>query len=100
MSSEDESDGESSAPSLSPHKRARPNDTPIDVDRQILDVRNKSKRDGGAFKFVHGEELVKGEARKKYDNPFGPNTNRTAVVELQYPSDSRRERYVYAGPWF
>ncbi|KAL1302960.1 hypothetical protein AAFC00_003278 [Neodothiora populina] len=93
MSSDDDTDGEGSARSLTPNKRARPDAGPVDADRIILDVRDRSRRDGGQFRFIHGADLVEGEAGKKYFNVF-EEEEKPARIELQYPSDSRRERFT------
>lgn len=94
ISSEDESGTETSASSFSHSKRVRLDDGPVDSNRNILDVRNRSRRDGGKFEFRHGADLVTGESGKKYLDAF--EDEKLAGVELQYPSDSCRERYVLA----
>lgn len=93
MSSEDEDSGtESTASSLNMHKRARLDSLPVDSNRIILDTKNRSKRDGGKFAFRHGADLVAGDSGKKYYSAF--EDEKKARTELQYPSDSCRERYV------
>lgn len=93
LSSDDDSGDDSSASSLNPNKRARPNAAPVDSNRKIVDLKNRSRRDQGRFKFRHGADLVAGEAGKKYLDAF--DDEKAATVELQYPSDSQRERYVH-----
>lgn len=93
MSSGEDTDGEDSARSLTPNKRPRPDAAPVDLDRRIIDLKNRSRRDEGRFKFVHGADLVTGEAGRKYLRVF-EELEKPAKIELQYPSDSQRERYV------
>ncbi|KAF1346078.1 histone H3 methyltransferase [Delphinella strobiligena] len=92
LSSDDDSGDDSSASSLNPNKRARPNAAPVDSNRRIVDFKNRSRRDQGRFNFRHGADLVAGEAGKKYLDAF--DDEKAATVELQYPSDSQRESFT------
>lgn len=90
MSSDDDSGAESSASSLNPNKRVKSTPQSVDVNRTILDTRNRSRIDAGKFRFTHGADLIRRAAGKKYLNVF--EGAEPVEIELQYPSDSQRER--------
>ena len=64
-----------------------------DLERDIWDLR--APKEGGVFNLAikHGAALTEEDKAGKYINAF-PKEKNTRVVELQYPSHSRPERYV------
>ncbi|KAK8219992.1 Nucleosomal histone H3-Lys79 methylase [Zalaria obscura] len=99
----DSSSDEASDSSLdASRKRARSSASSVDPNRTIVDTSNKSVEDGGKFPFISSADIIEGEIakghRKRFKVAFNKNPNiepdEIPEIELQYPSDSQRERFL------
>ena len=62
--------------------------------RILADLSHRSQEDGGVFPLAHGADLVSGSAAARFRPVFVEEV--ATEIQLQYPSDSQRERFFLA----
>lgn len=65
--------------------------------KQELDVHRAKKAAGKTCKLISGLDMSRGDGAKDYKPAF-PNAEKSVVVELQYPSPSRPEKFEAVDP--
>ena len=76
------------------HKRARTSvSTEPDPERRLRSTKAFSEEGSRPFKMVHAVDITSGSKAGKFKPAFGADS-KSAVIHLQYPSVSQRERYV------
>lgn len=98
LSSDD--DVSDSDASFEVRKRARTSvSAEPDPERRIRSIKAFSEEGSRPFKMVHAADITSGQKAGKFKPAFGVEGKPTEIL-LQYPSASRRERYVVARSCF
>lgn len=97
--SSDDDDVTDSDTSFEMRKRARVSaSAEPDPERRIRSVKAFSEEASRPFKMVHAADITSGQKAGKFKPAFGAASKPKEIL-LQYPSASRKERYVDAYRW-
>ncbi|KAI6881162.1 DOT1-domain-containing protein [Hortaea werneckii] len=103
FSDEEEDDNDSSdvaaSDSEASRKRQKSSRSSVETDegpRRRLVLQQAFEDNGDPFDFIHGADATSGPYAQKFTNPWEQDD--FSVVELQYPSKSKRERFELKWP--